>query len=222
MNPTVLSPASPTELLHYIVTFQPYPTTLLICYQREDFIAALVSDTRKSLSRHNHDQPEDLPPQPLLSATLFQTAIARHIRILFIPSVTHLRAFLSAFGTSDSLIPPPPNISSSDSKSRPPLLLVYGFLDLHRDSSEWSAQGLSSSAAVLIEAARRADIKFKPVIVEPRGAGGHGDFMSLLRDDAPVLSGSSRRSEGVWMGRTVEVRRVLGRWFRFQTGRWDL
>ncbi|KAK1543550.1 hypothetical protein CPAR01_04183 [Colletotrichum paranaense] len=222
MNPTVLSPASPAELLHYIVTFQPYPTTLLICYQRQDFISALVSDSRKNISQHNHEQSEDLPPLPLLSATLLQTAIARHIRILFIPSVTHLRAFLSAFGTSDSLIPPPPNHTSSNSKSRPPLLLVYGFLDLHRDSSEWSAQGLSSSAAVLIEAARRADTKFKPVIVEPRGAGGHEDFTSLLRDDAPVLSGSSRRSEGVWMGRTVEVRRVLGRWFRFQTGRWDL
>ncbi|KXH52236.1 hypothetical protein CSIM01_12246 [Colletotrichum simmondsii] len=222
MNPTVLSPASPAELLHYILTFQPYPTTLLICYQRQDFISALVSDSRKNISQQNHEQPEDLPPLPLLSATLLQTAIARHIRMLFIPSVTHLRAFLSAFDTSDSLIPPPPNFPSSDSKSRPPLLLVYGFLDLHRDSSEWSAQGLSSSAAVLIEAARRADTKFKPVIVEPRGAGGHEDFTSLLRDDAPVLSGSSRRSEGVWMGRTVEVRRVLGRWFCFQTGRWDL
>ncbi|KAK1723509.1 uncharacterized protein BDZ83DRAFT_580746 [Colletotrichum acutatum] len=222
MNPTVLSPASPAELLHYIVTFQPYPTTLLICYQRDDFISALVSDTHKNLHQHIHEQPEDLPPQPLLSATLLQTAIARHIRVLFIPSVTHLRAFLSAFGTSDSLIPPPPNPPLQVPKSRQPFLLVYGFLDLHRDSSEWSAQGLSSSAAVLIEAARRAGTKFKPVIVEPRDAGGHENFMSLLRDDAPVLSGSSRRSEGVWLGRTVEVRRVLGRWFRFQTGRWDL
>ncbi|KAL2875708.1 hypothetical protein SGCOL_009019 [Colletotrichum sp. CLE4] len=223
MNPTVLSPASPAELLHYIVTFQPYPTTLLICYQREDFISSLVSDVRKNLSQQNYEQPEDLLPQPLLSATLLQTAIARHIRVLFIPSVTHLRAFLSAFGTSDSLTPPPPKVALPGPKSRPPpLLLVYGFLDLHRDSSEWSAQGMSSSAAVLIEAARHAEVKFKPVIVEPKGAGGHNDFTSLLRDDAPVLSGSSRRSEGVWMGRTVEVRRVLGRWFRFQTGRWDI
>ncbi|KAK1623133.1 hypothetical protein BDP81DRAFT_454828 [Colletotrichum phormii] len=222
MNPTVLSPASPAELLHYFVTFQPYPTTLLICYQREDFISYLVSDVRKDLSEQDYEQPEDLLPQPLLSATLLQTAIARHIRVLFIPSVTHLRAFLSAFGTSDSLTPPPPNVALPGPKSRPPLLLVYGFLDLHRDSSEWSAQGMSSSAAVLIEAARRAEVKFKPVIVEPKGAGGHNDFISLLRDDAPVLSGSSRRSEGVWMGRTVEVRKVLGRWFRFQTGRWDI
>ncbi|OHF00429.1 hypothetical protein CORC01_04179 [Colletotrichum orchidophilum] len=222
MNPTVLSPASPAELLHYIVTFETYPTTLLIGYRREDFISSLVSDVRQQVSQQTQEQPEDLPTQPLLSATLLQTAIARHIRVLFIPSVTHLRAFLSAMDSSDSLTSPPPNLPPPGSKRRPPLLLVYGFLDLHRDTSEWSAQGLSSSAAVLVEAARHADVKFEPVIVEPKGAGGHEDFNALLRDDAPVLSGSSRRSDGVWIGRTVEVRRVLGRWFRFQTGRWDI
>ncbi|OLN87355.1 hypothetical protein CCHL11_09306 [Colletotrichum chlorophyti] len=220
MDPTVLSPASPSELLHYIVTFQTYPTTLLICYPRQDFVASLVSDVRKQLPDEAYGQHSaELPPPPLLSATLFQTAVARHIRILFIPSVTHLRAYLSAFSSLDSVTSPPPSLPTH-TKGRTPLLLVYGFLDLHRDSSEWSAQGISNSAAVLVEAARRTE--FKPVIVEPKGAGGHENFKAVLLDDAPVLSGSSRRDEGAWAGRTVEVRRVLGRWFRFQCGQWDV
>ncbi|GKT61450.1 hypothetical protein ColTof4_02909 [Colletotrichum tofieldiae] len=221
MAPTVLSPASPVELLHYIVTFQAYPTTLLICCPREDFISTLVFDVQEHISKEDNRDVDGRPPLPLLSATLYQTAVARHIRILFIPTVTHLRAYLSAFDPSDSLTPPPPNyLPPSSGKRRPPLLLVYGFLNLHRDSSEWSAQGLSNSAAVLIEAARRTD--FKPVIVEPKGAGGYEDFKALLRDDVPVLSGSSRRGEGVWTGRTVETKQVFARWFRFQMGQWDV
>ncbi|TQN71744.1 hypothetical protein CSHISOI_03754 [Colletotrichum shisoi] len=215
MNPTVLSPASPVELLHYIVTFQTYPTTILVCYPRDDFISTLTSTIQ------NHRFLDDSRPPPLLSATLYQTAVARHIRVLFVPSVTHLRAYLSAFDPASSLTPPPPHLPPpSSGKRRPPLLLVYGFLDLHRDSSEWSAQGLSSSAAALVEAARRTG--FKPAIVEPRGAGGHEDFKAVLRDDAPVLSGGSRRDDGLWTGRTVEVKRVLGRWFHFKTGQWDV
>ncbi|KAK1975367.1 hypothetical protein LZ30DRAFT_605818 [Colletotrichum cereale] len=221
MAPTVLSPASPVELLHYIVTFQAYPTTILICYPREDFITNLVSDAQENTPEGDHRPPEERRPLALLPATLYQTAVARHLRILFIPTVTHLRAYLSAFDPSDSLTPPPPNYPPpSSAKRRPPLLLVYGLLNLHRDSSEWSAQGLSNSAAALLEAARRTE--FKPVIVEPKGAGGHADFKAVLRDDVPVLSGSSRRDEGVWTGRTVEVKRVLGRWFRLQTGQWDV
>ncbi|CCF43580.1 hypothetical protein CH063_13239 [Colletotrichum higginsianum] len=223
MTPTVLSPASPVELLHYIVTFQTYPTTILVCYPRDDFISTLTSTVQNhnSIPPEDHQILNDSHPPPLLSATLYQTAVARHIRVLFIPTVIHLRAYLSAFDPANSLTPPPPNHPPpSSGKRRPPLLLVYGFLDLHRDSSEWSAQGLSSSAAALVEAARRTG--FKPAIVEPRGAGGHGDFKAVLRDDAPVLSGGSRRDDGVWTGRTVEVKRVLGRWFHFQTGQWDV
>ncbi|KAK1570255.1 uncharacterized protein LY79DRAFT_527246 [Colletotrichum navitas] len=221
MAPTVLSPASPVELLHYIVTFQAYPTTILICYPREDFIARLVSDAQEN-THEDHSTPEERRSLPLLSATLYQTAVARHIRILFIPTVTHLRAYLSAFDPLDSLTPPPPPPNyppPSSAKRPPPLLLVYGLLNLHRDSSEWSAQGLSNSAAALLEAARRTG--FKPVVVEPKGAGGH-DFKAVLQDDVPVLSGSSRRDEGVWTGRTVKAKQVLGRWFRFQMGQWDI
>ncbi|KAL0930649.1 uncharacterized protein CTRU02_214724 [Colletotrichum truncatum] len=220
MAPTVLSPASPSELLHYIVTYQTYPTTLIICCSQEEFISSLVADVRKRSTQEDSHHSEEHPPHPLLAAPLFQEAIARHIRLLFIPTVIHLRANLSVFSPEDSLVPPPPNISPSSGKHHPPLLLVYGFLHLHRDSSEWSAQGISCSAALLVEAARRT--AFKPVIVEPKHLEGHNEFEALLHDDAPILSGSSRRTEGGWTGRTVEIRRVLGRWFHFQTGQWDI
>ena len=56
----------------------------------------------------------------------------------------------------------------------------------------------------------------------------------MLAEKVPVLSGSARRTTGLdfgggvgqgegsgWAGRTLEVEKVLGRWFRFGVGEWD-
>jgi hypothetical protein len=57
-------------------------------------------------------------------------------------------------------------------------------------------------------------------------------MQALLAERVPVLSGSARRTTGLdlhqhggegsgWAGRTVDVERVLGRWFRFRAGEWE-
>lgn len=223
-TPLVLSPASPAELLHHIVSHQTYPTTLLICLPRTDFHEALEHDVRDRSEAVEGPQQASDKALSLLSAPLYQRAVARHIRVLFIPTVTHLRAYLAVFSPEDSKAPAPPGFEPAMEapavNRQAPLLLVYGFLELHRDSSEWSAQGISNTAAALVESAQRN--RFRAAIVEPRGSGGHASFEALLGDAAPVLSGSIRREEGGWTGRTVEMRRILGRWFRFQTGQWDV
>jgi hypothetical protein len=114
--------------------------------------------------------------------------------------------------------------------------VVYGFLSLHRGTSEWSVQGLGASAAGLVEGALGEG--FRVVVVEEeklshsRGQGdndspaaGQG-LKELLEERVPVLSGSSVRRVGGelegsgWVGKTVGVGRVLGRWFRFREGEW--
>lgn len=179
--------------------------------------------------------PEHLvePPawiSPLLVQSIHRVAVAKHIRVVFVPSVSHLRAWLAVFPPADSKTVQPPPAAAMAAFSRKtdiaPLLLLYGFLDLHRDTSEWSAQGLSNTAATLIEAARLAALR--PVIVEQRIDWSEQlrDSESLLSEEIPLLSGAERRAaarEGGsgWIGRTVSVRRVLGRWFRFQEDVWD-
>ncbi|TDZ47406.1 hypothetical protein CTRI78_v008585 [Colletotrichum trifolii] len=228
MTPTVISPASPVELLHYMITYQRYPTTLLICSSDDEFRAAIAEELKGQIPEEQLQQEPDefgevIIDHPLAALPIFRRVVARHLRVLFVPSVIHLRAILSVFSQADSPIPPPPEEDSENTKQgarpRPPSLFAYGFLELHRDSSEWSAQGLSSSASMFVAAARRSG--FNPVMVEPKVAGGHANFKHVLREHAPILSGGARRDEG-WQGRTVEVRRVLDRWFRFQTGQWDI
>ncbi|KAM0522608.1 hypothetical protein ACHAPE_002200 [Trichoderma viride] len=231
-NPIVLSPSTPSELLQYIVTHHRYPTTILIGWPKHTFVEALTEDVSLQLhlqaqtaaendDKINKEEKEELPStrspstHPLQRKTLLQTAVSRHIRLLFVPSSTHLRAFLGTFSASDSKIPPPPPSSSPNKNdSGPPMLIVYGLLELHRDSIEWSAQGIGTTATYLIEAAARNS--FRAAVVEPRGAMGFEALDEFLEEKIPVLSGTAMKSDGTWSGRTVAMRRVLARWFEFK------
>lgn len=236
LTPVILSPALPSELLTYIIQQETHPTTLMICSSRADFLAQIVSDMRDTTAGQLQD---DSRREVLLSSPLYQVAIARHIRMVFVPTVSHLRAYLSVFTHEDSKVPPPPAHTAAQSK-RQPLLLVYGLLGLHRDTSEWSAQGIGSTAATLVEAARRTG--FRAVVVDPprpprqveEGSGEAEDRGgnevpkadgSLLSDEVPVMSASTRRAgadldDAAWTGRKVALGRVLGRWFRYKRATW--
>jgi len=123
-----------------------------------------------------------------------------------------------------------------------PLLVVYGLVESHRDTSEWSAQGLGASMATLVEAGWRGEMGARVLLCEERVdgvvgrdgggedvGGGHGDEgegeKQWWEERIPMLSGSVRRDgmegETGWSGRTVEIGRVLGRWCRFGKGDWD-
>jgi hypothetical protein len=230
-HPQFWSPALPVELLSYIIHSCVYPTTLIVCSSRAGFILSLVEDSKDREKTEELDDGANAVPATgqasrLLAAPLYQVAVARHIRILFIPTVSHLRAFLSVFSPADSKVPEPPGHDTRALlKHKPPLLLIYGFLALHRDTSEWSVQGLSNSAAIFVETAKRLD--FRAIAVEPGDSSEDGTEMQfILEEETPILSGAMRRTgpdlaEGGWAGRTVPVRRVLGRWFGFQERSWE-
>ncbi|CAJ0549443.1 Ff.00g030560.m01.CDS01 [Fusarium sp. VM40] len=219
-QPIVLSPATPSELLSYIISNHRYPTTLIIGSSKSEFQASLIEDIAHHLTindrRSQEDGPGDSITTPashgLLKAPLYQIAISRHIRILFAPTVTHLRAYLSVFTPNNSPISAPPNHKPS---SCAPLLLIYGLLALHRDASEWSAQGIGNSAALFVDAASRN--ASRAAIIEPKGAGGHEDLDYIGGELVPLLNGTTRKDDGSWSGRTVSIKQVLNRWFEFQT-----
>ena len=192
--------------------------------------------------------PEQQPPEHrLLRSPIYQVAVSRHLRTVYVPTATHLRAYLSVFSAGDDddasrvVAAPPARFATAAAAAskfkRRPHLLLYGFLDLHRDTSEWSAQGLGSSASALVDLGHR--LQWDVVVVEPRravassstatGGSQHAAVLRLgdvLRETVPVLSSGGRRlglesEDGGWSGRRVEVGRVLMRWFRFQRGKWE-
>ncbi|KAI0460140.1 hypothetical protein F5B21DRAFT_498744 [Xylaria acuta] len=239
--PIFLSPALPSELLSYILSQHVYPTTLIICSSQAEFLTSAVEDIRAQLNKPTPDtsqqeQPHEgepsHPPDPagegdaevkhaLLSSPLYQVATSRHIRVVYTPTVTHLRACLSVFSPDESRVLIPPTSPLTRDRSKPHIIL-YGFLRLHRDTSEWSAQGLSNTASTLVDLAHR--LSWGTLLIEPRTCPV---FEELLRETVPILNGGARRlgpdpEEGAWTGRTVEVGRILGRWSRFQRAQWDI
>ena len=229
---TLLSPALPSEFLSYVLDHYAHPTTVIICSSRSDFLASLVEDVCGHEPRPTTLDGHEGIQHRLLCSPMYQVAVSRHVRTVYIPTATHLRAYLSVFSADDpaSRVTAPPAkfaaAAASPSKRRPHLVL-YGFLDLHRDTSEWSAQGLGSSASALVDLGRR--LSWDVAVVEPRRAAASGEGSQLgaiLRETVPVLSSGGRRfglesEDGGWSGRRVEVGRVLMRWFRFQRGRWE-
>jgi hypothetical protein len=250
-HPVFLSPALPTELLWHIVHHCTFPSTLVVCSSRVEFLSAAsrqIKHQKHPLHSARGAEYEEAAdeggqeanlkegqlPRPsstadaraaqLLTAPLYQVAVARHIRVVFVPTVSHLRAYLTVFSVADSKVAAPPSPAHGvGTAPKQPLLLIYGLLDLHHSTSEWSVQGISNTAAIFVETARR--IGFQAVAVEPRTYWGT-QMEALLAERMPILSGSARRAgpdlEGSgWTGRTVDVRSVLKRWFRFQPGDWD-
>lgn len=193
-NVLVLSPALPSELLTYILDHHVYPTTLIICSSRAEFLESLVNemipsdrpvpDARRISEEYNitnnnttlpepqaHKQSPRPPPPPdpnirLLSSPLYQLSISRHIRTIYTPTVTHLRSYLAVFSpNSSTTIPPPPPSFRSPTTRRPPHLILYGLVALHRDTSEWSAQGLGTTCAAVAETSRR--LGWRAEVIDP-------------------------------------------------------
>ncbi len=163
---------------------QTYPTTLIICSTRADFLSSLVKDVSSveplanqtsavSELPHGEQNPGELqeqiePPSlasheesltkhPLLIPTIHQVAISRHLATVFTHTISHIRAYLSVFPSpSPNSVQPPPAQHFDKPGTKTPLLVVYGLVALHRDTSEWSVQGLGTSIAALVEAGRRA------------------------------------------------------------------
>ncbi|KAI0523648.1 hypothetical protein F5B22DRAFT_407585 [Xylaria bambusicola] len=239
-TPVFLSPALPSDLLLYVLRRHVYPTTLVICSSQADFLTAASEDISRKWhrstptdrdhqelgegesSQHQDSIEEEAEGKhALLSSPLYQIAASRHIHVVYVPTVTHLRAYLSAFSPDESRVPAPPFTSEGDGE---PHIILYGLLNLHRDTSEWSAQGLINTTSALVGLAHR--LSWRAFVIEPLSDLEDIALEEMLQETLPILKGGARRlgpkfEEGAWSGRTVEIGRALGRWFRFQRAQWS-
>ncbi|KAH8808955.1 hypothetical protein F5884DRAFT_794027 [Xylogone sp. PMI_703] len=189
--------------------------------------------------RPTSNQP--LPQHPLLTNTIHQLVTSRSINIVFIPTISHLRAYLATFPnfSASSHVSPPQHREWDKPGEKCPLLVIYGMLELHRDTSEWSAQGVGSTLASLVQVSYPSGRK---VVIVEKKTGSNGAMDARISEEEevrtgevkedpweeliPLLSGSVRRagldidSQG-WSGRTVKLGRILRRWFVFEKRDWS-
>lgn len=182
--------------------------------------------------------PLATPPHPLLIPTLHLLATSRTVRLIFCHNVPVLQAYLSTFPFSSSSNPPP-----ASNKEGMPMLALLNPLALHSTTSSFSAQGLARTIASAVSSASSAnlklviaecpapsadaelqvegmDIEAEPERDGPRGDGSEDPWSRQIG----ILNVTTRTfgaGERGWVGRTVEARRVVGRWCRFERVRKD-
>ncbi|EGS21826.1 uncharacterized protein CTHT_0036960 [Thermochaetoides thermophila DSM 1495] len=254
---TAAAPSNPPQRPQYHPTKTLHKYSSAIAHEAQHHRDA-YGGSRPALAH----KPKYNKPHPLLTNTLHTLAVSRHICTVFIPTVTHLRAFLSVFSLAQPVtssnrsklpqpLPPPRRNRDSGTTGTGtlPILVVYDLLGLHRATSEWSAQGLSSTVATLVEAGKREGMRL--VVVERKGHGSRGfdpsrpgddvemsqdtelpsrldeidemELKALLEERLPVVNSATLRgaiAQNWAAGRTVELGRVLGRWFRFRRWEW--
>ena len=218
--PVVLPCMILAHFLDYILRHHAVPTTAVICSTRESFLEQLYA----SVSDIDSDEGGDYrPAQSLLVPTIYQLATSRTVNLAFAPTLAHLRAYLATFEpNADSHS----QTGTQNPNQSVPMLLIFGVLELHRSTSEYSAQGLSRTLAIAVEGATAACMKLiiaEPLKIEvsedPMHATGVDGGLPIdpWKDQIPLLNGSVRfgREDRIWAGRTVEAARVLSRWCRF-------
>lgn len=214
------------ELINSILKVHAAPVVLVICATRETFL----QDLRTELHR---DSPESL--HPLLVPTIHLLATTRIIRLAFTPSLGHLRAYLATYQLSIETLEKSSRLQGLVSLN-PPMLFIFGLIALHSSSStEFSAQGLSRSVAMAVEAADNAGAKLVLAELLRKGSGENngtmdaGDHINIgeseteyeydpWRQQVSLLNGSVRFGDDSrpWSGRTIEVRTIVGGWCKFE------
>lgn len=199
---------------------------VVLCSTRESFVQELLSLVNTFESEDNQEpEPELLIAllQKLLTPNLNNLALGRNTSIVFTPTLSHLRAYLASRQLDARSTVRVSGGGSSRPPANPPLLAVYGSLDLHLGTSELSAQGLSRTMSLATEATRSAGARLlmaecdhiiEREIHEDAPSPRSDQSMSPFALQVPILSRTPgyARNDRVWVGKTLPVRTVWARW----------
>ena len=159
VSPIAVPPVTSRVLLDYVLTSTSYPTTLLVCSPRAAFLSSLQNSASTSSTLQSS------------TSTLHLLSVSPHIQTIFTPTLSHLRAWLSVADSECSTPAPALHPGSTTAAGTAQKygngrsqLVVWGLVNMHKGTSEWSVQGLSSTAAALVEAGQRMGRKV--VLVE--------------------------------------------------------
>lgn len=232
-TPVAIRFISSIEIIDCILKQDNVTISLIVCASRSAFLEDLQGELHGTHSTHlpeSHKRSNYMSPHTLLSPTLRLLATSRMVRLAFIPTLPHLRAYLAALKAPT--YPSRPSLQCHQPNSRRAMLVILSLVDLHRSTIEYSAQGISRTLAIAVETARLAGLK---LVLGERYTEDNTDDVDRVNESAtgavntaqrnpwteeiPVLSGSVRfgNGKGLRAGRTINVGNVLGRWCRFVT-----
>ncbi|MCJ1335387.1 hypothetical protein MMC09_000656 [Bachmanniomyces sp. S44760] len=226
-GPVVLECDSLTEFFSYVQRRHCAPSTVIICSSREEFLEALEKNMSHDQNRDDQsteDAQTSHGLHHLLIPTIHLVASSRTIDLAFVPDLMHLKAYLALYSPPVDSVAGPSNYHRPGDRSR--LLSIIDILGIHRSTSDYSAQGLSRTLASAVDAADRAEAQL--VLMEtmtdvhdimPEESGlSSSTRRDPWKEQVPLLNGSLRLGDEqrFWAGRTIEIRKIVARWCRFE------
>lgn len=214
-----------TEFVEYLLHENAPKITLVVCSTRQSFIREL--DGAINLPTQNHEEAQDRtsttaddtaanlqssrPRQHcILRKNVGLISSSRRVMVTFCPSIEHLRAFLGLF--REELEP---------ENARPyasPILAITDLVAIHSHTPEFSAQGLSRTFALAVEAASKKGAELvlcecKPIVETPDAMHG----TTLWKAKVPILSPAvgTRGEDNGSASPTVEIKQIADKWFTF-------
>lgn len=162
--------------------------------------------------------------QAFLSPILNLLGASQSIKLVFCPTIPSLRAYFASIA-DDNLAAPSTSTStdtgrpSSSPSRRLSQIIVLNLLVQHHGSSEFTLQGLSQTLATIVSAGARTRQAVRLVECKDANDPSNAHLGSTLWDlEVPLLSVSIKIGEGGarWGRRTVQVKKIAGRWFRVE------
>jgi hypothetical protein len=269
-QPSVIHPIEVSDFLYFILEHHFAPSTLIVCSSQASFLQQLSASIEYQSRKRQGAEIDDGQPSssgdtqrpvdpstgqpftsehPLLIPTLHQLSCSTTLKLAFCPSLESLRAYLCVYNLDETL--PFDNPTPSENATyilggrtvhRQPLLALLNPINLHRNTSNFSAQGLSRTLASAVEAAHRSHQRLilaecpSPVHI-PNAEGGlttndddremeeaeegeeQGQMEDPLEQQVAILNVTTRTfgaGERGWAGRTVKLRRIVERWCRVE------
>ncbi|KIW64310.1 hypothetical protein PV04_09254 [Phialophora macrospora] len=186
-------------------------TDLIICSAKEDFVSQVLAEIHQHHLEDSDERDETVilaSNHILLSRSLHVLRASQHINLIFCPTLTVLRGYLSGLV---------PNLTKCSPALGP--VMIVNLLAMHHGTSEFTLQGLSQTFATAVSAARRTRRALKLVeckditdLSNPhRGA-------ALWQAEVQLLSAAIKIGEAGqnWGRRTISVMRIASRWFKVE------
>ena len=217
---------STLDFVTRLVNSHANPSTLIVCGTECDFIETLLHDLRAPLeSREGTAELSPYQEHMIVTPTLHLLAKSQSLRIAYVPTLPHLRAYLATFCQKPTMFEPPKIFEKPGSLS--PTIALLNPLMLHRHTGDLSAQGLSRTFSLAVEAANREGLQLVMTEIgqnldsadtpDSSGANIEGSN-NPWQENVPLLNSSLRfrGEERAWAGKTIKVGQIASRWYEFE------
>jgi hypothetical protein len=224
-RPIVLEPCKAHHVLQLCLRHPSQSKHLIVCSTRDAFLQSLLYEITQE-SQNEQDTALDL-----LTPTLSNLHNSRNVQITFCSDLTNLRAYITTL--EHPHLPGRVETESRDAHDQPcPLLVVINPIGIHEHTLSYSAQGFNRTFASIVDVAHGLGHQLIMVeCIDPED-----EYETGVQEDEDMLDGNRLGTnawdqdlsmlnittktfgagERAWVGRTVKIRQVAGRWCEFQ------